>query len=119
MRRIYDPTQYEFLQAICSRVNRLITISAFMLFAAQMIFLVNFIVQLVQGREGGTESVARQRSRVGDAIATSARELPGHAACLPGPVRVQLAARQRGRLSPAVLGSSKPIASRRSLPAGD
>ena len=42
MRRIYDPTQYEFLRDLMP-VNRIITVSAFLLFAAQIIFLVNFI----------------------------------------------------------------------------
>src|SRR5919202_4271343 len=42
MRRIYDPTQYEFLRPL-QPVNELISVSAFLLFASQFIFAVNFI----------------------------------------------------------------------------
>ena len=42
MRRIYDPTQYEFLRPL-QPINEGITIAAFVLFAAQLIFAVNFI----------------------------------------------------------------------------
>jgi cytochrome c oxidase subunit 1 len=52
MRRIYDPTQYEFLREL-QPVNRMITISAFLLFAAQIIFLVNFIVGWFKGAKAG------------------------------------------------------------------
>jgi cytochrome c oxidase subunit 1 len=52
MRRIYDPTQYEFLRPL-QGVNQLITISAFLLFAAQLIFLVNFIVSWFKGAKAG------------------------------------------------------------------
>jgi cytochrome c oxidase subunit 1 len=52
MRRIYDPTQYEFLRPL-QGVNRMITISAFLLFASQLIFLVNFIVSWFKGAIAG------------------------------------------------------------------
>jgi len=48
MRRIYDPTQYEFLQPLAG-LNRFITISAFLLFASQIIFVVNFIASWFRG----------------------------------------------------------------------
>jgi cytochrome c oxidase subunit I len=48
MRRIYDPTQYEFLRDL-QPVNRMISISAFLLFTAQLIFLVNFIAGWFRG----------------------------------------------------------------------
>ena len=48
MRRIYDPTEYEFLARL-QPVNRMITISAFLLFTAQIIFLVNFITSWFKG----------------------------------------------------------------------
>jgi cytochrome c oxidase subunit 1 len=52
MRRIYDPTQYEFLKPL-QGLNRMITISAFLLFAAQLIFLVNFIGSWFRGKKAG------------------------------------------------------------------
>jgi cytochrome c oxidase subunit 1 len=50
MRRIYDPTQYEFL-ARFQGMNRFISISAFLLFASQSIFAVNFVWSLFRGRK--------------------------------------------------------------------
>ena len=48
MRRIYDPTQYEFLQPL-QWINEFITISAFLLFASQFILLGNFIMSWFTG----------------------------------------------------------------------
>jgi cytochrome c oxidase subunit 1 len=50
MRRLYDPTQYEFLAAI-QPMNEFISFSAFMLGAAQLVFLVNFVWSLFAGRK--------------------------------------------------------------------
>jgi cytochrome c oxidase subunit 1 len=50
MRRIYDPTIYDFLKPLAG-LNRFISISAFLLFASQMIFLVNFIGSWFRGRK--------------------------------------------------------------------
>jgi cytochrome c oxidase subunit 1 len=49
MRRLYDPTQYDFLvpQQV---VNVFISISAFVLFAAQLLFLANFFISIWAGR---------------------------------------------------------------------
>ncbi|HEX9633054.1 MAG TPA: cbb3-type cytochrome c oxidase subunit I [Gemmatimonadales bacterium] len=52
MRRIYDPTQYEFLRPLMG-LNRFITVSALLLFAAQIIFVVNFIWGWFRGRKAG------------------------------------------------------------------
>jgi cytochrome c oxidase subunit 1 len=49
MRRIYDPTQYQFLQAQ-QPVNVFITIAAFILGAAQLIFLFNFFFSIFAGK---------------------------------------------------------------------
>jgi cytochrome c oxidase subunit 1 len=49
MRRIYDPTQYMFLQSQ-QVVNVFITISAFVLGAAQLVFLLNFFVSIFAGK---------------------------------------------------------------------
>jgi cytochrome c oxidase subunit I len=52
MRRIYDPTQYEFLREI-QPINVFITISAFLLFASQFIFAANFIASWFKGAVAG------------------------------------------------------------------
>ena len=48
MRRIYDPTQYAHLE-IVQDTNRFISISAFLLIGAQLIFAFNFIYSLFRG----------------------------------------------------------------------
>jgi cytochrome c oxidase subunit 1 len=50
MRRIYDPTQYEFLQPY-QPMNKFITMSAILLFVAQLPFIVNFFWSLFKGRK--------------------------------------------------------------------
>jgi cytochrome c oxidase subunit 1 len=48
MRRIYDPTFYEFLKPL-QPLNVLVTVAAFVLIAAQLSFVVNFVWSLVAG----------------------------------------------------------------------
>jgi len=50
MRRIYDPTIYDFLKPL-GGLNRFITISAFLLFASQLLFAYNFIVSWFRGKK--------------------------------------------------------------------
>jgi cytochrome c oxidase subunit I len=50
MRRIYDPTTYEYLRPI-QGINTFITISAFLLFVSQLIFAVNFIMSWFNGEK--------------------------------------------------------------------
>ncbi len=50
MRRIYDPTQYEFLRPL-QPLNQFISISAFLLFASQSIFALNFILSWFKGEK--------------------------------------------------------------------
>ena len=50
MRRLYDPTHYEFLKPQ-QGLNVFISISAFLLFATQLIFLVNFFVSIYAGKK--------------------------------------------------------------------
>jgi cytochrome c oxidase subunit I len=52
MRRIYDPTQYEFLKPVMG-LNRFISVSAFLLFAAQIIFVLNFVLSWFRGAKAG------------------------------------------------------------------
>jgi cytochrome c oxidase subunit I len=49
MRRIYDPTQYAFLVPQ-QPVNVFISVSAFILGAAQLVFIVNFFMSIFAGR---------------------------------------------------------------------
>ena len=49
MRRIYNPTQYDFLQPL-QGVNHFITISAFLLGLSQLPFIYNFIASLAKKR---------------------------------------------------------------------
>ncbi len=48
MRRLYDPTQYGFLQAQ-QPMNEFISVAAFALFAAQLLFAINFLWSLKRG----------------------------------------------------------------------
>src|SRR6266513_365446 len=50
MRRIYDPTQYDFLKPY-QPMNEFISISAFLLFATQLIFFVNFWYSVFKGKK--------------------------------------------------------------------
>ena len=50
MRRIYDPTRYDFLKPLAG-LNRFISIAAFLLFASQLLFIVNFIGSWFRGRK--------------------------------------------------------------------
>src|SRR5882762_10108936 len=50
MRRIYDPTQYDFLKPM-QPMNVFITVSAYLLFATQLIFFVNFWWSLFKGKK--------------------------------------------------------------------
>ena len=50
MRRIYDPTRYDFLKPLAG-LNRFISIAAFLLFASQFLFIANFIGSWFRGRK--------------------------------------------------------------------
>jgi cytochrome c oxidase subunit 1 len=50
MRRIYDPMEYEFLKPL-QPLNEFISISAFALFAVQLIFALNFVISLWKGKK--------------------------------------------------------------------
>ena len=89
------PDQYEFLQPL-QPLNTFISISAFVLFASQLIFAFNFIWSWFKGRKAPAQSVGRQRARVDGShrrrrTATSGRSAAG----VPRAVRVQLAAGRR------------------------
>ena len=50
MRRLYDPTQYQFLQPM-QPINKFISISVFLLLASQIFFVINFIMSWFNGRK--------------------------------------------------------------------
>jgi cytochrome c oxidase subunit 1 len=52
MRRIYDPTQYEFLKPL-QPINEFITVAAILLLIAQLCFVVNFVRSIFRGRTAG------------------------------------------------------------------
>jgi len=52
MRRIYDPSQYEFLQPLAP-LNTFITVNALLLFAVQILFVVAFIMGWFNGKKAG------------------------------------------------------------------
>jgi cytochrome c oxidase subunit I len=52
MRRIYDPTQYDFLRPL-QPMNEFISISAFLLGASQILFAINFLWSLFAGKKVG------------------------------------------------------------------
>jgi cytochrome c oxidase subunit 1 len=52
MRRLYDPTQYDFLKPQ-QPLNQFITIAAMVLFAAQLAFIVNFFWSMFKGKLAG------------------------------------------------------------------
>ena len=50
MRRIYNPTQYEFLQSL-QPIAVFMSVSAFILGVAQVLFIWNFVASLFSGRK--------------------------------------------------------------------
>jgi cytochrome c oxidase subunit 1 len=50
MRRIYDPTQYQFLEGVRD-LNQFISIAAFVLYGVQFIFMFNFLWSLAKGKK--------------------------------------------------------------------
>jgi cytochrome c oxidase subunit I len=50
MRRIYDPTQYQHLQQLAP-MNKFISICAFLLYASQIVFVINFFWSLAKGKK--------------------------------------------------------------------
>ena len=50
LRRIYDPTHYDFLKPI-QHINVFISIAAAVTFAGQLLFLVNFFVSIFAGKK--------------------------------------------------------------------
>jgi cytochrome c oxidase subunit 1 len=106
MRRIYNLTQYEFLQL--QHWNVFMTIGALCLGAFQLVFAFNFQTACFRS-QGGAQPVARQHARLGGTDAGAARQLPAHPARVPWTLRVQRA-RREGRLPAA--GAARACRSR-------
>lgn len=71
MRRIYDPNVYEYLQPL-QPVNLFITISAFVLFAGQLVFIYNYFASM----RNGAPATANPWNAAG--LEWSAPAHPGH-----------------------------------------
>jgi cytochrome c oxidase subunit 1 len=71
MRRIYNPTQYDFLKPVQS-INVFISISAFVLGAAQFILLANIIWSLAKGKK------ASENPWLANTLEWTAPSPPGH-----------------------------------------
>ena len=96
MRRIYNPTQYEFLQS-WQGTAVFMTWSAFILGAVQILFIWNFIASLVIGPEGRRESLAGQHARVDRAVPAAPRQLGREDPDgVPRALRVQRSRHDRG-----------------------
>ncbi len=96
MRRIYNPTQYEFLKPI-QHWNVIITMGALCLGASQLDLRDQLPRQPGCREARAAQPVAREHARVGGADADAARELPGRPPHrLSRSLRVLLAARRRG-----------------------
>ena len=76
MRRIYNPMQYEFIQPM-QHWNVFITVSALILGASQIFFLVNFFWSLFRRQESRAQSLASEYSGVGCSFTAATRELRG------------------------------------------
>jgi cytochrome c oxidase subunit 1 len=80
MRRIYNPMQYDFLKPM-QPINQFISISAFVLGAAQFIFLFNMIWSLMRGKK------ATENPWHANTLEWTAPSPPGHGNW-PGPLPV-------------------------------
>jgi cytochrome c oxidase subunit 1 len=78
MRRIYDPTQYDFLKPL-QPINEFITIGAFILGAGQILFMVNFFWSMFAGK------VAERNPWHANTLEWEAPSPPGHGN-FPGPL---------------------------------
>ena len=75
-RRIYDYSQYAHLKGL-QPMNQFMTISLFVLGAAQIILVLNFFLSMRRGKVAGDEPLAREHPGVADLVAAAARELHG------------------------------------------
>ena len=73
-RRLYDPSVYDFLKPLLP-LNRGISHAAYLLGAAQLIFVVNFFWSLARGRARGGEPLGGRHARVDGRLAAAAPQL--------------------------------------------
>ncbi len=74
MRRIYDPLQYDFLKGQ-QGLNVFISISAFLLFSSQLIFIANFFGSIFRKEGCWQQSVAGERVGVDGSMSNGSRQL--------------------------------------------
>ena len=110
-RRIADPNTYLYLRgAGIVGMNQFMTINAFLLGLAQIIFAYNFVHSRLLRAQGLGKPLAREHARVGDFVSAGALQLRADPDGLSCRLRVQRSGR-RGRLSaadPASAGFGRP-----------
>ena len=76
-RRLYDPSAYEFLAHLLPW-NVWISRAAYVLGAAQLVFVVNFFVEPALGQAGARQPVGGRHAGVDAAVAAAASQLRRH-----------------------------------------
>ena len=94
MRRIYDPTQYKFLEPFYG-MNTFITVMALCLGASQIFFVINFIKSLFARPAGYRESLASQYPGMGCAFSTTSRQFSHAPSGLSWALRMTVLQRSR------------------------
>ena len=102
-RRLYDPSAYEFLRPLLPW-NRWISRAAYVLGAAQLVFVVNFFWSLLPRPPGAGQPLAGRHARVDGAVAAAAPQLRSHPR---GRARAARARRSDRRARAARTGSAR------------
>ena len=118
MRRIYNPTQYEFLVHL-QPMAVFMSVCAFILGRVPVPLHLELHREPREGEEGGPEPLALEHARVDGALAAAARQLGRDAADgPPRAVRVQRPGDDRGLPAPDAGGGGRPRERSRTLSAG-
>ena len=116
MRRIANPTQYDFLKPV-EPLNIFITLMAIFLILSQIVFVINFFWSLFAGKVAAGQSLASQHLGVDHQLTAAARELRRDTSGVSGRLRIQLAGSKR-RLVAAESGCGRRRKSGASLNKG-
>ena len=115
MRRIYNPTQYEFLQHL-QPMAVFMSVCAFILGASQILFIWNFVASLFNGRKASRNPWHANTLEWAAESPAASRQLGGDGPDgLPGPLRVQRARDDRGLPAPEPGGRRRPGGRARAL----
>ena len=110
-RRLYDPSAYEFLQHLLPW-NQWISRAAYVLGAAQLVFVWNFFVQPAPRQAGAGEPVGGRHARVDAAVAAAAPQLRRHPDRRARPARARPPRRARARQGLAGAGRGAVVSPR-------